>query len=93
MSREPTGPTVAEREEYGDPSEWVPIDDPFPKDVGGVAEVDFDVDELEILFAGCQAAGETSIDFIKRAALDRAAKVLAEPDQPAGTEAAGGGFA
>ena len=81
MSREPLPKTDAEREEYGDPKDWVPIDLEFGPDVGGVAEVDFESDELRTLFAACKLADENSIQFIKRAAMERAAGLLEQ--QPA----------
>ena len=81
MSGDPLPKTDAEREEYGDPKDWEPIDLEFGQDVGGVAQVEFDLAELDILFAACQLTGENSIQFIKRAAMERAAELLQE--QPA----------
>ena len=47
-------------------------------EVWGSPCVDFDPAELKLLLAACQLAGEDSLDFIKRAAMDRIARVLTE---------------
>ena len=81
MSSEPRPQTDAEREEYGEIEDAAPVDFEFGPDVGGVAEVDFESDELRTLFAACKLADENSIQFIKRAAMERAAGLLEQ--QPA----------
>ena len=81
MSTEPLPQTAAEREEYGEIEDAEPIDLEFGPEVGGVAEVEFESDELRTLFAACKLADENSIRFIKRAAMERAAELLEQ--QPA----------
>ena len=76
MSRKATPKTEAEREKYWGNGQWEEIEPEFPSDVGGVAEVDFESDELRTLFAACKLADENSIQFIKRAAMERAAELL-----------------
>lgn len=80
----PHAKTDAEREEYGEIEDAEPIDLEFGPDVGGVAEVDFESDELRTLFAACKLTDENSIQFIKRAAMERAAALLEQqPTAPA----------
>ena len=81
MSTEPLPQTDAEREEYGEIEDAELIDLEFGPNVGGVAEVDFESDELRTLFAACKLTDENSIQFIKRAALERATALLEQ--QPA----------
>ena len=81
MSHEATPKAEAEREKYWGNGKWEEIEPEFPPDIGGVAEVDFEADELDVLFAACKLTDETSIQFIKRAAMERAAELLQE--QPA----------
>lgn len=84
MSTEPLGQTDAEREEYPDVTDIRPVEIEFAEDIGGVAEVDFEAGELDILFAACKISGEESLQFIKRAALERAAELLEkQPAAPA----------
>ncbi|MCY3567484.1 MAG: hypothetical protein OXH38_02570 [Chloroflexi bacterium] len=47
-------------------------------EVWGSPCVDFNPAELKLLMAACRLADEDSIDFIKRAAMDRIALVLTE---------------
>ena len=81
MSRASTPKTEAEREKYWGNGQWEEIEPEFPSDVGGVAEVGFESDELDVLFAACKLADENSIQFIKRAAMERAVGLLEQ--QPA----------
>ena len=84
MSTEPLPQTDAEREEYGEIEDAAPVDFELGPNVGGVAQVDFESDELDVLFAACKLADENSIQFIKRAALERAAELLEkQPAAPA----------
>ena len=84
MSNEPLLQTDAEREEYPDITDIRPVEFEFAEDVGGVAEVDFEADELDVLFAACKISGEESLEFIKRATLERAAELLEkQPATPA----------
>lgn len=84
MSNEPLGQTDAEHEEYWGPGEWEEIEPEFSPDTGGAAVVSFEADELDILFAACKISGEESLEFIKRAALERAAELLEkQPAAPA----------
>ena len=76
MSTEPLSQTDAEREEYGEIEDAAPVNFELGPDIGGVAQVDFESDELDILFAACKLADENSIQFIKRAAMERAAQLL-----------------
>ena len=76
MSSEPLPQTDAEREEYGEIEDAAPVDFELAEDVGGVAKVNFESDELDILFDACKLADENSIQFIKRAAMKRAAQLL-----------------
>lgn len=84
MSNEPLLQTDTEREEYPDVGDIRPVEFEFAEGIGGVAEVDFEADELDILFAACKISGEESLQFIKRAALERAAELLEkQPAAPA----------
>lgn len=84
MSTEPLPQTDAEREEYGEIEDAAPVDFELAEDIGGVAEVDFEAEELDVLFAACKLADENSIQFIKRAAMERAAELLEkQPAAPA----------
>ena len=84
MSKEALTKTDAEREEYWGSGEWEEIESEFPSDIGGAAVVSFEADELDILFAACKISGEESLQFIKRAALERAAELIEkQPATPA----------
>ncbi len=94
MSTETTGPTAEELEENGE-IDWdnaVELESPFGPDaeIWGSPCVDFNPAELKLLLAACQLAEEDSLDFIKRAAMDRIARVLTErPDLTPSAAASG----
>lgn len=85
MSKEPTGPTPEEEDQFPlDPDAEV-IDWENTERVGGGPRVSFTPDQLDELFTACELTSEDSVSFVKRAALERIAEVLGErrTDAPA----------
>lgn len=85
MSRKPTGPTPEEEAEFPlDPDAEV-IDWEITERVGGGPRVSFTPDQLDDLFAACELTSEDSVNFVRRAALERIAEVLGQSrsDAPA----------
>lgn len=92
MSDPLNGPTDEERAVYIDSGEWVDSDWEIGTKVGGSVSVSFDHFEVDDLLRAADLTGERSTAFIKHAAMERIAEVLAEHSETptAQAQAAGG---
>ena len=89
-----TDQTADELDDFGE-IDWenaVELDSPFGPDaeIWGSPCVDFNPAELKLLLAASELAEEDSLDFIKRATMDRIARVLTERPDLTSSAAAGG---
>lgn len=90
MSNPLSGPTDEELAEYIDSAKWADSDWEIGPEVGASVSVSFDHLEIEELLRAANLAGERSTAFVKRAAMQRVARVLAEHSEQAESPAAGG---
>lgn len=92
MTERTPPPDIDEADEIGE-TDWdnaVELDSPFGEgaEVWGSPCIDFNPAELKLLLAASRLVEEDSIDFIKRASMNRIAEVLTE--QSAATPPASG---
>ena len=91
MSDPPTGPTDEERAEYIDSGEWVDSEWEIGPKVGGSVSISFDHLEVDDLLRAASLTGERSTTFIKHAAMERIAEVLAEHSETPSAQASAAG--